>query len=149
MWTCIIHLCDLLLGYFVDQLPFIARAFPVPILNPPPAPTLREIVNTTPLPSHLAHIVSDTSKKLSIGPLVNPNLNAGLGIGYNGLGTSPFGGANVVLLYRYCPQVPMQLPILTYRRLPLRTSPRTWITSFNIVALASAMRMECFLVFLM
>ncbi|KAL4076819.1 hypothetical protein V8B97DRAFT_1503961 [Scleroderma yunnanense] len=66
--------------------PVGARGFPVAILNPPPAPTLREIANTTPLPSHLAHLVSSTSKKPSTRPLVTPSLNAGLGVGFNGLG---------------------------------------------------------------
>lgn len=69
--------------------PVGARGIPVPILNPPPAPTLREIVNTTPLPSHLVHLVSNASKKLLTRSLVNPTLNAGLGVGYDGLGPNP------------------------------------------------------------
>ncbi|KAF8452556.1 Sds3-like-domain-containing protein [Boletus edulis BED1] len=40
-----------------------ARRVPNAILNPPPAPTLRQIANTFPLPSHLSHLAAN--KKLS------------------------------------------------------------------------------------
>ncbi|KAG6333780.1 hypothetical protein ID866_5306 [Astraeus odoratus] len=62
-----------------------ARRIPVPIFNPPPAPTLREIAITMPLPSHLAHLVSNANKRSS-GSMAKFAVDGGLHIGSNGLG---------------------------------------------------------------
>lgn len=66
--------------------PMPVRRFPVPIRDPPPAPSLREIVNTTPLPSRLAQLISGTIKKPPTDSAINPTLTSRLRFGLNGLG---------------------------------------------------------------
>lgn len=56
----------------------------MPMLNPPSALTLREIANTTPLPSYLAHLVPNTSNRVR-APL-RSTLSTALELGSNGLG---------------------------------------------------------------
>ncbi|KAG9307984.1 Sds3-like-domain-containing protein [Chiua virens] len=44
-----------------------ARRIPSTILNPPPAPTLRQIANTFPVPSHLSHLVANKKSSKGLG----------------------------------------------------------------------------------
>lgn len=69
--------------------PIPVRRFPVPIRDPPPAPSLREIVNATPLPSRLVQFISSANKRPLPDGAINPTLNSGLLLGYSGLGLNP------------------------------------------------------------
>ncbi|KAG6380211.1 Sds3-like-domain-containing protein [Boletus reticuloceps] len=52
-----------------------ARRVPNAILNPPPAPTLRQIANTFPLPSHLSHLAANKKLFNAKGLGVYPGLD--------------------------------------------------------------------------
>ncbi|KAH0831212.1 Sds3-like-domain-containing protein [Lanmaoa asiatica] len=55
--------------------PPAARRIPNAILNPPPAPTLRQIANTFPLPSHLSHLAANKKLPYAKGLGVYPGLD--------------------------------------------------------------------------
>ncbi|KAI6026031.1 Sds3-like-domain-containing protein [Pisolithus marmoratus] len=65
--------------------PIPVRRFPVPIRDPPPAPSLREIVNAMPLPSRLAQLIASANKKSQPDGVINPTSNSRLRFGLNGL----------------------------------------------------------------
>ncbi|KAI9567780.1 Sds3-like-domain-containing protein [Boletus coccyginus] len=52
-----------------------ARRVPNAILNPPPAPTLRQIANTIPLPSHLSYLAANKKLSNATGLGVYPGLD--------------------------------------------------------------------------
>ncbi|KAH7883007.1 Sds3-like-domain-containing protein [Phlebopus sp. FC_14] len=69
--------------------PVGVRRIPNPILNPPPAPTLRQIANMFPLPSYLSHIATVSRSSALHGFGITPSHALGLGMGFGAVGSGP------------------------------------------------------------